>query len=157
MLALVSSSTASAIGCCTFEKKVVSCLTPSSKISMSPCSRSVTNRLPSVTVTFKDTRSIPPRNGVCADPCPDPCDGAGAGVCAAGGAGVCAASSAAAESTPAIPKVVSARAGIDSALAHPRARSHGHVRLRRRHRDLLGRDQFFRTAVGHDVLVQELV
>ncbi len=42
MLALLSSSSDSAIGCWRRLKKVISCLTPSSKMENSPCSRSVT-------------------------------------------------------------------------------------------------------------------
>jgi hypothetical protein len=66
MLALVSMSSASAIGRFVWLKNVTSCLTPSSKILKSSAVRSVTYRaVPSVTVTLSETRSTPARKGVC--------------------------------------------------------------------------------------------
>ena len=63
MLALVSTSRPSAVGNCVPEKKMTSCLTPSSNTENASWGRPLTKRPSrSVTVTLSDTTSTPARN-----------------------------------------------------------------------------------------------
>src|SRR5687767_12138396 len=162
MLALLSSSSDSAIGCCSRLKNVTSCLMPSSNTEKSGRSRSVTNLLAlSVTVTFSETTSTPARKaGV--DRCRSCAPGAGAGgTGAAGGAGGATgagawADDAAVSATRAATSAYDSRRTSGAAFAARGGAANREIRPTGDHLDLRGWDERLGPSVDDLVLRRQL-